>query len=105
MSMTRQLKSVGLFTDNSNVYKSDGMIKLYNMKQQEILLLETSGCFSNNDKCKINFDHHKGVFGLLSMLKCVADDYQLGSVDTFKKVKVFFLHAAGNRRAFYRFAK
>lgn len=94
-SMIRQLKTVGLFIDEKNVYKSDGLVKLFGMKDQEILLLETSGRFTNHDKTKVNFDHHKGVFGLLSMLKCIADDYSFASVETFMKVKVFFLHAAG----------
>ncbi|KAL9542953.1 hypothetical protein MBANPS3_008347 [Mucor bainieri] len=31
------------------------------------------------------------------MIKCIADDYRLGSLDTFTKVKVFFIHAADER--------
>ncbi|ORE05636.1 hypothetical protein BCV72DRAFT_330383, partial [Rhizopus microsporus var. microsporus] len=37
------------------------------------LLLETSSCFGCNDRSKISFDHHKGSFGVLSMLKTTVD--------------------------------
>jgi hypothetical protein len=95
-SMTTQLKTTGAYIDDKNQYKSDGIVKLFGIKNLEILVLETSGKFSNRDKTKINFDHHKGMFGSLAMLKCIADAFPFGSVETFCKVKVFFLHAAGN---------
>ncbi|KAL7325886.1 hypothetical protein PS15p_208310 [Mucor circinelloides] len=96
-SMTKQMKAVGLYIDDKNVYKSDGVVLLFGLKQQEILLLETSGSFTNLDKTKTNFDNHKGVYGLLSMIKCIADDYRFGSVDTFMKIKAYFIHAADER--------
>ncbi|KAG1054981.1 hypothetical protein G6F43_003029 [Rhizopus delemar] len=46
---------------------------------------------------KIKLDHHKGVYGILAMLKCIADDYSFASVDKFCQVKTFFLHAADNK--------
>ncbi|KAG1164837.1 hypothetical protein G6F46_002321 [Rhizopus delemar] len=67
------------------------------MKEIEILLLETSGSFNNKDKVKINFDHHKGMFGSLAILKTIADEFYFTSADTFKTLKVFFLHAAGTK--------
>lgn len=76
-SMTKQLKVVGLYVDDKNVYKSDEPVKLFDMmRRQENLLLKTSGCFTNNDRAKINFDHRKGVYAMLAMLKCVADGYR-----------------------------
>ncbi|KAL9537500.1 hypothetical protein MBANPS3_011728 [Mucor bainieri] len=93
-AMTRQLKAVNLYIDDSHVYKSDGLVQLFGEIGREILLLETSGCFKNSDKSKVNFDHHKGVYGLLSMLKGITDDYHFGSLHLFMKVKVFFIHAA-----------
>lgn len=95
-SMTQQLKNVGLYVDDKHIYKTDGLIKLFDLKGQEIILVETSGSFTNDDKNKVNFDHHKGVYGMLSMLKCIADDYNHASLATFVKMKVYFLHAAGN---------
>ncbi|KAF1804089.1 hypothetical protein FB192DRAFT_1088317 [Mucor lusitanicus] len=92
--MTRQMKTVGLYIDEKkNVYKPDGVVVSFGLKQQEILVLETSGTFTKLDKTKINFDHHKGVYGLLPMIKWIADDYRFGSLDTFTKIKAYFIHA------------
>lgn len=95
-STKKQLKALGLQDNDKSQYKADGLIKLYGIKNLEVLLLETSGSFNNSDKVKINFDHHKGTFGSLAMLKTVADGFCFASVETFKKLKVFFVHASGN---------
>lgn len=95
-SMTTQLKATGAYIDDKNQYKSDDIVKLFGIKDLEILVLETSSKFSNHDKSKINFDHHKGMFGSLAMLKCVTDAFPFGSVETFCEAKVFFLHSSGN---------
>jgi hypothetical protein len=60
-SMSKQLKELGLQVDDKSQYKADGIIKLFKMKEIEVLFLETSGSFGNKDKVKINFDHHKGT--------------------------------------------
>ncbi|KAI7899275.1 uncharacterized protein BX663DRAFT_538130 [Cokeromyces recurvatus] len=81
--------------DGTTLYSADGILKLYGVKDLEILLLETSsfcGCTSN---VKIDFDHHKGLFGTLAMIKTIAYIYYFGSVDTFTKIKILFTHAAG----------
>lgn len=95
-SMTKQLKANGIFVDEKSCYKTDGLIKLYGLKKIEILIVETSGHFGNTDRVKLKFDHHKGMFGMLAMLKCIADEFYLASVEKFSKVKVFFLNGAGN---------
>ncbi|KAG1141016.1 hypothetical protein G6F37_005338 [Rhizopus arrhizus] len=94
-SMTKQLKALGHFVDDKSQYKSDGLVKLFGLKEIELVLVEVSGCFNNKDKVKLNFDHHKGMFGALAMIKSIADQYEYASVDQFEKVKVFFLNAAG----------
>jgi hypothetical protein len=94
-SMTQQLKASGLYKNDKFQYKADGLVKMYGVKNLEILLLETSYHFGSKDKCKAGFDHHKGLFGSLSMLKTIADCFSLGNMESFKKVKVFFAHAAG----------
>ncbi|EIE85430.1 hypothetical protein RO3G_10140 [Rhizopus delemar RA 99-880] len=48
----------------------DGEAQLESMTQQ----LKASGL---TDKCKAGFDHHKGLFGSLSMLKTIADCFSL----------------------------
>lgn len=93
--MTQQLKASGLYKDNKFQYKADGLIKMYGIKKLEIVLLETSSRFDSKDKCKAGFDHHKGFFGSLSMLKTIADCFSLGTMESFKRVKVFFVHTAG----------
>ncbi|KAG1053460.1 hypothetical protein G6F43_004462 [Rhizopus delemar] len=93
-SMTQQLKASGLYKDNKSQYKADGLIKMDGIKKLEIVLLETSYHFGSKDKCKAAFDHHKGLFGSLSMLKTIADCFSLGTMESFKTVKVFFVQAA-----------
>ncbi|KAG1445994.1 hypothetical protein G6F46_010677 [Rhizopus delemar] len=93
-SKTKRLKSLGCYINDKCQYKSDGLIKLYGTKKLKILLFETSGSLNNTDNVKINFDHHKGTFGSLALLKCIADEFFFASVEKFKKVKVFFVHAA-----------
>jgi hypothetical protein len=61
-SMTTQLKALGLQNNDKSQYKADGLIKLYGIKDIEVLLLENSGSLNNSDKVKINYDHHKDVF-------------------------------------------
>ncbi|KAG0754969.1 hypothetical protein G6F57_012931 [Rhizopus arrhizus] len=69
------VKETPVFVDEKSQYKSDGLVKISNLKDLEILLLESSGHFSNSDKC-------------------IADEYSFASVAKFSQVKVFFLHAA-----------
>jgi hypothetical protein len=92
--MNRQLKACNIFVSYKSQYRPDGLIKLYGLKEIELLFLETSGCFGNDDKVKLNFDHHKGMFGALAIIKCIADELEYASIDQFKKVEVFFLNAS-----------
>ncbi|KAG1489126.1 hypothetical protein G6F48_011629 [Rhizopus delemar] len=95
VSMGEQLKTLPLYKEDSHIYLADGIIKLNGVKNIEILLLETSGCFGSIDRSKIAFDHHKGLFGALTMLKNIADEFPMASMEVFQKCKVFFVHGAG----------
>lgn len=95
ISMGKQLKNIPLYKEDNHSYLADGIIKLYGLKNIEIVLLETSGCFGSIDKSKIAFDHHKGLFGALAMLKSIADEFPMATVEAFQKCKVFFVHGAG----------
>ncbi|KAI8967942.1 hypothetical protein BDF20DRAFT_908219 [Mycotypha africana] len=75
-SMSNQLKKSDIFKNDRCSYLADGIVKLYGLKEIEILLLETSWHFNCTDKSKHSFDHHKGVFGSLAMLKNIADDFR-----------------------------
>lgn len=60
-----------------------------------MLLLETSGHFRNNNRSKIGFDQHKGLFGALVMLNTAAYKFPHANMSTLKTFKVFFVHGAG----------
>ncbi|KAG2236914.1 hypothetical protein INT48_001983, partial [Thamnidium elegans] len=68
-SMSKQLKANDIFVDDKSCYKTDGLVKIFGLKKLELLVVETSGHFGNIDRVKLKFDHHKGVFGMLAMLK------------------------------------
>ncbi|CEG79032.1 hypothetical protein RMATCC62417_13553 [Rhizopus microsporus] len=93
-SMSRQLKAVNLYVNDRSQHKSDGLIKLFGLNKLDLLLFEASGCFSSKDEEKIKLDHHKGVYGSLVMLKCIASDYAYAFLNIFILVKIFFLQAA-----------
>jgi hypothetical protein len=93
--MSKKFGDSNTDNDEYTLYKADGVISAYDFNKLEVLRLETSGHYGNTDNSKINFDHHKGLLGALSMLKAIADTYEHGSMDTFQKVKVFFTHGAG----------
>lgn len=94
-AMKYQVKATRICKDENYQYKADGLIKLYGIKKLEILLMETSSFFGSKDRCKHSSDHHKGVYGVVAMLKTIGDSFEFGTISTFKRIKVFFLHAAG----------
>ncbi|RCH90159.1 hypothetical protein CU097_003960 [Rhizopus azygosporus] len=96
ISMGKQLKAIPLYKD-SHTYLADGILKLYGLKSVEILLLEASGCYGSSNRAKISYDHHKGFFGGIALLKLIADEFPLASSETFSKVKIFFVHGAGEQ--------
>ncbi|GAA5809665.1 hypothetical protein MFLAVUS_003077 [Mucor flavus] len=70
MSMAKQLKFFEFYDEESRTYLAD-------------------------DRSKYLFGHHKDLLGFLSMLKQITDSFHKASIDTFSKIKVFFVHAAG----------
>jgi hypothetical protein len=89
-AMTIQLKHQGI-TDGRFKYNADGKI-IDNSIGLEILLSEVSSAFAENDASKTSFDYHKAIFGLLVMLRSFAGCYKYGSFETFKTLKVHFIH-------------
>ncbi|CAO3685352.1 unnamed protein product [Rhizopus stolonifer] len=89
-AMTVQLKDQGI-TDKRLKYNADGTI-LFNRISTEILLSEVSSAFAENNKAKTSFDHYKAMFGLLMMLKTIARKFKYASFNTFKGLKVHFIH-------------
>lgn len=98
--MSLQLKERGL-NDARYKYKSDGVICVEKYHDLEILLTEVSNSFGSKDSGKISFDHYKAMFGLLAMLRTTAQKYRGGSFDTFKTLKVHYIHAHGKVLSYY----
>ncbi|KAG0171798.1 hypothetical protein DFQ28_004777 [Apophysomyces sp. BC1034] len=73
-------------------YYADGIMKLNGF---EFLLTEVSSGYNSADKSKVSFDHYKAVFGMLAMLKTLAQQFSQATFGTFSKVKVHFVHAHG----------
>lgn len=90
LSMTKQLKQNGQFKDARFCPKADGVIRLQSLSDIEVCVAEISGVYKNTDMTKINLDHHKGMLGVVSMLKTIADEMEYASLDVFQKIKVFF---------------
>ncbi|KAJ8661500.1 hypothetical protein O0I10_002766 [Lichtheimia ornata] len=93
--MSTQLNSQGL-TNGRYRYCADGIISVDDFSGLEILLTEVSSGFGNSDTSKISFDHYKVLFGMLSMIRTLAQRYNKGSLDTFRTSKIHFLHAHCN---------
>jgi hypothetical protein len=89
-----QLKEKRL-NDSRYKYKVDGIISSNGYSDLEILLTEVSNSYKSNDGGKINFDHYKAMFGMLSMLRTIAMKYNQTFFNTLKKVRIHFLHGHG----------
>lgn len=90
--MTQQLKNNGFFVNERNVYKADGIITINDI---EVCILEISHALNQANIRKSSFDFHKGLYGLVAMIKTIADTYKCASFSTFSKLKLFFIHLHG----------
>lgn len=90
--MSKQLKDQGLL-DSRHKYNGDGVVRFDSHK--EILLVETSSAYNAATSEKCSFDHYKGMFGLLAMMKTLADMYKYASFEEFKNLKLHFIHVHG----------
>ncbi|CAO3625395.1 unnamed protein product [Cunninghamella blakesleeana] len=95
-SVTTQLESIGTKHDERYRHNADGVSRINGLMDVELLLLETSGSFSKDDNTKFSFDFHKAMFGLLPIIKTIADKYEYASLASIQKLKVYFLHVSGN---------
>ncbi|KAI9033716.1 hypothetical protein CLU79DRAFT_691975 [Phycomyces nitens] len=93
--MTSQLKQQGI-DDRRFKYNADGVIKANDFSAAEILLTEVSSAFNSNDKGKSSFDHYKAMFGMLAIIRTLAQLYSKASFDVFSRLKIHFLHAHNN---------
>ncbi|KAI7905980.1 uncharacterized protein BX663DRAFT_247510 [Cokeromyces recurvatus] len=93
-AMIEQLVLTGSKVDRRKVYNADGIIRLRDFYDIEVLLLETAGHFQNKETRKICFDNSKGMFALLAMLKSTADRFSRATLETFRNLKFYFVQAS-----------
>lgn len=91
-AMTMQLQSQGV-NNGCLKYNADGKILLEGLST-EILLSEFFS-YGENSKGKTSFDHHKAVFGLLAMIRTIANLYKYATFETFSRLKLHFVHTHG----------
>ncbi|CEG76176.1 hypothetical protein RMATCC62417_11108 [Rhizopus microsporus] len=77
-------------------YNADGVIYVDGFSHLELLLTEVSSGYGSNDTEKVSFDHYKAMFGMLAMIRNIAQQYSKGTFDTFRKLKIHFLHGHGD---------
>lgn len=82
-------------------YYADGLLRMSDMSNTELCLLETYKALRKSNNAKVSFDHHKGMFALLSMLKRVADRCNYATYDQFSNLELVFLHAHGMYDSFF----
>lgn len=93
VSMTDILLQKNLIKRRSKGYHADGIVRFI---KDEIFIIEICGAYGNTLMSKIQFDRHKATYGLLAMLKCLAEKYEYGSIETFQKLEMMFIHTKGN---------
>lgn len=94
-SMAKQLKKIDNCRGEANGYKADGLIRINTIRNMEVVLFETSGGVKGGSKRKQTFDFHKGMFGLVSMLKALADTFPYASYERMSAIKIYFVHTCG----------
>ena len=99
-AMTIQLRRQGM-KDGRYRYNADGILRANNFLNLELMLTEVSCGLNKSDNSKVSFDHYKAMFGSLAMLRTLAETYKEASFDTFRQLKVHFLHAHGKYYLLY----
>ena len=82
-------------TTTSKLYNADAIIRATDIGNAEICLLEISNAFDEAGRPKISFDRHKAMFGLLSMIKSIVQEYHHATYKELKKTKFIFIHTHG----------
>ncbi|KAI7860029.1 hypothetical protein BDC45DRAFT_495507 [Circinella umbellata] len=91
----KAMTNIGAATSTAP-YLADGILRVADVDDAEICLLETSNTFDEAKKAKVSFDHHKAMFALLLMVRNTAQEYQYAGYEDIKEMKFYFIHAHGN---------
>ncbi|KAL0075689.1 hypothetical protein J3Q64DRAFT_1769198 [Phycomyces blakesleeanus] len=74
-------------------YNVDGChTALVGGKTIELSILEVTGHCGLFDIARATQDHVKGGFGVLALLQEIAHVFEFGSLDTFHKIRIYFVH-------------
>ncbi|OBZ82077.1 hypothetical protein A0J61_09872 [Choanephora cucurbitarum] len=79
---------------SSKNYNADALIKY---GEVEVCVLETSGRYKLEDNARFGYDHVKGAFALLSMIKAIYKKYRFATKETAVELRVHFVHARGTK--------
>ncbi|KAI7879974.1 hypothetical protein K492DRAFT_195515 [Lichtheimia hyalospora FSU 10163] len=90
-TLLRAIQGNHSFTE-AGCYKADGIVTVED--GFELLLLETSEKYGDDDKPRHGFDHIKGAFGTRMMLRSIFMKYYYGGNDAHD-LCVYFAHARG----------
>ncbi|KAG0179485.1 hypothetical protein DFQ29_002029 [Apophysomyces sp. BC1021] len=77
------------------LYAENCILRLKNVANIEILLLKTSSAYDSATNRETTFDHFKGMFGHLAVLKTVADEFPLADYAIFKQLNLHLFHSYG----------
>ncbi|CEI86454.1 hypothetical protein RMCBS344292_00894 [Rhizopus microsporus] len=83
-----------LLSSTEEPYNADAVVKFEDI---EICLLETSGYYGLNDKGRFGYDHLKGAFGAISMIRHAYKKYPYATTTAAQELRVFFMHAKEKR--------
>jgi hypothetical protein len=97
--MSKYLKYEDRVKNDRECYKADG---IYQYKNFEICINEISGPYNNPLKSKYQFDFHKALYGCMSIIWDIIQNYYYGTIKTFEELEVHFIHNKGNEQNKYQ---
>ncbi|KAF7724537.1 hypothetical protein EC973_000914 [Apophysomyces ossiformis] len=78
--------------DNRCVFNVDGTLRVDTLDKAEMLTLEVTGAYGFKDRSRCGYDHVKGAFSCLAMLRKLAHAYYAAGFEIFSKLRMYFLH-------------
>lgn len=83
--------------DNIYGFNVDRSLRVQNIDSVEILILETTGAYGYRNRTRAGYDHVKGVFNSLAMLRRLVKSYHRARISASSKIRLYFLHEKGIR--------
>jgi hypothetical protein len=92
-AMTKYLKKQDMIHTEREVYKADG---IYRYQTIEFCINEISGPFNNKLRSKYQFDFHKAMYGCMSIMWDIVQNFYLATFTTLEELDIYFLHCKSN---------